>query len=68
MTCLLYKAAKTYKKMIKTELCWNDLLHAKKNYKIIKRQKNVLYCHRYTLSAVKVYTNALLASAHMSYG
>ena len=68
MTCLFYKAAKTYKKMIKTKLCWNDLLQAKKNYKIIKSQKNVLYFDRYIRSAVYAYTNALLASAHMSYG
>jgi len=67
MTCLLYKAAKTYKKMIKTKLCWNDLLHAKKNYKIIKRQKKcIVLLIDIPFSAVYVYTNALLASAHMS--
>ena len=43
-------------------------LASQKNYKIIKRQKNVLYFDRYTLSVLYVYTNALLASAHMSDG
>ena len=59
---------KLTKKMIKTELCWNDLLHAKKITKSKKDKKNVLYFDRYILSAVYVYTNVLLASAHMSYG
>ena len=66
MTCLLYKAAKTYKKMIKSKLCWNDLLHAKKITKSLKAKK--MYCtfDRYILfCSVCLYQRPSSISPHV---
>ena len=45
MTCLMFKAAKTYKKMLKNEIMLECFLACQKNYKNYKMTKK-MYCMR----------------------
>ena len=48
MTCLMFKAAKTYKKMPKNEIMLECFLACQKNDKTIKLQKK-MYCMRFSV-------------------